>query len=117
MWLCVQIKPGMIVLPATSTFSASAGTSVVSFGPTATIFPALITSVPEGISSPSIGMIFAPTNARALSSASVHVDISNRMSDVRNRVAARIQRLQQAAKEWNAASALRVHRQDGADRG
>ena len=68
MWLCVQISPGMMTLPATSIFLGAGGNRARSAaGPTAVIFPFSITSAPPSISSPSMGMILAPTNARGRS--------------------------------------------------
>ena len=63
MWLCVQIRPGMMMRPLASTVLVPAGILTPSAGPTATIFPSAMSSVPEAISSPAIGMILAPTKA------------------------------------------------------
>jgi len=63
-WLCVQISPGRLVFPDASIRTAVAGTSIAPESPTARITPPWTTRVPRAISSPSIGMIRAPTNAR-----------------------------------------------------
>src|SRR5688572_9051057 len=70
MWLWVQISPGMMIFPAASMRVAPAGTAVESAGPTASILPPRMTSVPDSIGSPEMGRILAPVKAVTGSSAS-----------------------------------------------
>src|SRR6185503_8137001 len=67
-----SITPGMTYLPAASTISAPAGT--VTLAPTATIFPARMTTVPFGIAGPAMGSTVPPRMAIARSWADAVVE-------------------------------------------
>ena len=55
MWPCASTKPGSTQVPDASTISASSGMSTSASGPTATIRPSSISTVPPSMGSPSTG--------------------------------------------------------------
>lgn len=61
MWEWESTRPGMIVLPVTSTWVALIGIETSVVDPIAVIRPSSTTRIPSGIGSPVMGINFAPT--------------------------------------------------------
>src|ERR1041384_4710166 len=64
MWEWVSTSPGITTFPERSRTSAPGGTATRSSGPTAAMRPSTITMEPEGMASPSTGMMRAPRRTR-----------------------------------------------------